>query len=418
MKQAIFAATITLLAAPADGQDHLGMQCISDEDCLQHVDSSSKHCSTFCVDGYCSAWDKPFPPVLTFKTNMKVEQKNFKLREGEELERVFKDPPHFYQKDLMEGRFFEVTEGSDTVLEVKYPSEYFKMAAHLQEESDGSVGSSSRDEKLGKSKTELPGEDHPNLDDNLDLASLGLRLDGTDVGPAVTNPFANPFANRRGLRAIQNQGVDRRHVTNHEDYPWRMNGRLSMGCTASLIGNRVLLTAAHCVWDRETNSWGGFPQFSAGQDGNDRPYGSKQVWKMTIPAGYQTCSTLSSCRAHDWAVLVLRSTEALNVGYFGFSTSKGYLNLAGYPQSKNRELWYDHCPLHSDEGNWIKHRCDTEPGNSGSAIYRISNGNRYVVAVHGGGYTNQWNRGADVAGTTSSAGRLYDRMLDYRNRYG
>jgi V8-like Glu-specific endopeptidase len=320
---------------------------------------------------------------------------------------VYSNAPTHFPKLMVEGKFFEAVEGAKELVEVKFSEDFLKFSKALEDPREPGTVPGAKEEPATTGQTE-----------NIPGAGTADTQVYDDAGSASTNQV---FGSVRNLLAIQNQGFDRVHVGTNgaRRYPWRMNGRLSMGCTAALIGNRVLLTAAHCVWDKETNSWASFPTFSAGQDGATRPYGSKQVWRMTIPAGYMSCSTNNDCRAHDWAVLVLREDQALNVGYFGFSNVKdGQLNLAGYPQSKNREMWYDHCPLFSDEGAWIKHRCDTEPGNSGSAIYKIKNGNRYVVAVHGGGYTGQWNRGADVNGRTSSAGRLYDRMLAERMRYG
>jgi len=403
--------SIRLCAQPQD------IPCVSDEDCLQHpVLWREKECPRFCLDGFCRPWDtnKKYPPILTLRTSIPVSHKDFKLREEEELERIYEKPPRFFDEKELNGKFFAVVQGAADMLEIKFPEEAFRAAKELQVE-DGVVPGIAVD-GFTDPKQEVERDLSIDKDDDLISDPEPWWSTYSDSGSTRTQLFEHKG---RRLTAIQNQGFDRVHVTNHASYPWRMNGRLSMGCTASLIGNRVLLTAAHCVWDRDTNSWGSFPTFAAGQDGTEQPYGRKQVFRMVIPAGYMTCRTFSSCRAHDWAVLTLREDQALNVGYFGFSTLiDGQLNLAGYPQSKNRELWYDHCPLHSDEGAWIKHRCDTERGNSGSAIYKIKNGNRYVVAVHGGGYEDRWNRGADVAGRTSSAGRLFDRMLLERMMYG
>lgn len=389
------------------------VRCVSDEDCLQHP-ALSKDCPQFCNDGFCGPNDKGSAPVLRLRTGIKVDHSRFKLREGEELERVFESPPEFYPKGQLDGRFFEVVQSSEEVLEVKYPRDYFEVAARMLESSPGAVDGD-KDEPNPKQG------DHEDLDGDLDGQGNDFGNDfgfGDTVFPGGSTVFGGGFLTKRGL-AIQGDAPARWHPSNTARSPWRRNGRLSMGCTAALIGNRVLVTAAHCVWDRDTNSWGSFPLFSAGQDGSAKPYGDVRVVRMTIPAGYQTCSNNNECRAHDWAVLAIHRDDRLNVGYFGFSTRKANtLNLAGYPQSKSRELWYDSCPLFSDEGKWIKHRCDTEPGNSGSGIYKIVNGKRYVVAIHGGGYTDLWNRGADVDGRTSSAGRLFDRMLAYRREFG
>jgi glutamyl endopeptidase len=395
----------------------VAVRCVSDEECLQNYALSRQGCPQFCVDGFCAPNPNPEePPVLRLKTGMKVDHSQFKLRSDEELEKLFRYPPQHFSKGELDGRFFEVVEGSPEVLEVKYPEKFFEISARLLESAPGVVDGD-KDEAITHNgdHEDLDGKLDGNSDtdfDDFDLDSFA-GLDLTSFGGL------SEFGVKRGLK-VMGDSPDRWRPSNTAANPWRRNGRLSMGCTAALIGNRVLITAAHCVWDKATNSWSNFPTFAAGQDGNNKPFGDVRVVRMTIPAGYQTCSSGSDCRAHDWAVLAIHRDDRLNVGYFGFSTSKGNsrLNLAGYPASKNRQLWYDHCPLLSDEGKWIKHRCDTEPGNSGSGIYKIVNGHRYVVAVHGGGFPNLWNRGADVDGRTSSAGRLFDRMLAYRREFG
>lgn len=436
----------TLLESSIQPLPTTRVRCISDEDCLQRI--TKEMCPLFCIDGICKPHDKPHPPVLRLKTGEKADFSKFKLREGEELEKVYEDPPVFFPRvsnDPKHEHFFELTDGSDDILEVRYPADFFRLAQKNLENPKFPGHVDGRGDESTTTDGDVERGFRSPFDDDDDLpTTVGTTTtipSTTTTMPSTTTTgfdFGDFFASGRGRRlfqaeqeeedtnrrllAIQDESPDRWRVTNTEDHPWRRNGRLSVGCTGAMIGNRVLVTAAHCVWDRDTNSWASFPiYFAAGQDGSTyKPYGDARVWKMTIPRGYQTCSSNNECRAHDWAVLVLYDWAALSVGYFGFSTHIGSsrLNLAGYPASKSRQLWYDHCPLYSDEGDWIKHRCDTERGNSGSGIYKIVSGSRYIVAIHGGGYAYSWNRGADVDGDTSSAGRLFDRMLAYRQEFG
>jgi len=354
------------------------------------------------------------------------------VKEGRELEDLFNKPKKsFYPRDH-DTSDYELYDHSDELVRVQYPTDYVAMASKLLENrlDPGHVRGALDELHEGVGVTK------DGVEVNVPKSAGGFRIPSgrfnftaastTSRGTSLPNVGRSSSSNNiyfgRRLLALQGQSPDRWHVNNNAGSPWRRNGRLSMGCTGALIGNRVIITAAHCLYDRETDTYASWPlYFAAGQDGNEKPYGDARVYMRYVPSGYRTCTTASSCRAHDWAILVLYDWAELNVGYFGFSTSIGgsTLNLAGYPQSKNRELWYDHCPLHSDMGKWIKHKCDTEPGNSGSGIYKIKNGSRYVVAVHGGGYAYQWNRGADVDGKTAGSGdRMFDKMLAYRQTYG
>lgn len=49
-------------------------------------------------------------------------------------------------------------------------------------------------------------------------------------------------------------GVDDRMAITSTGTPWRMIGRLSNGCTGTLVGRDLVLTAAHCVYDRDAQA--------------------------------------------------------------------------------------------------------------------------------------------------------------------
>ena len=68
---------------------------------------------------------------------------------------------------------------------------------------------------------------------------------------------------------------------------------------------------------------------------------------------------------------------------------------AGYPGDKPAgELWYDARRIDSVNSRKVYYDIDTAGGQSGSAVYRIVNGQRYAFAIHayGGATTNSGTR--------------------------
>lgn len=54
-------------------------------------------------------------------------------------------------------------------------------------------------------------------------------------------------------------GSDYRQVLDSTEYPWRALGRVDRGgegyCTGTLIGEKLVMTAAHCVWSARQQDW-------------------------------------------------------------------------------------------------------------------------------------------------------------------
>ena len=72
----------------------------------------------------------------------------------------------------------------------------------------------------------------------------------------------------------------RQQVLNTTDHPFRTVGLISMdggSCTGTLIGPHHVLTAGHCVYNIETDQWYQNLDFTPGQEGYNRPYGTVGV---------------------------------------------------------------------------------------------------------------------------------------------
>lgn len=189
----------------------------------------------------------------------------------------------------------------------------------------------------------------------------------------------------------------------------------SARCTATKIGPRHLITAAHCV---HTGVFGALMQrdWWPGQDGANgifgsaAPNGARNIQWYWIPSRWKDFSDPN----RDFAILILFDTAAnANLGWFGYKVDSNLAGdstrLYGYPgwgntcansalpnNSCGNSMWGMTSTINwtSDAMAYYSH--DTQPGQSGSAVYDYNNGNRQIVAVHKGAYTPLENRGVKV----------------------
>lgn len=215
-------------------------------------------------------------------------------------------------------------------------------------------------------------------------------------------------------------------IANSRVDPYAAIGRLSFGCTGTLISSRVLLTAAHCYYNGTGKYWYKYSNqvFSPAQNGaTSKPFGSFDVLSVNVATAYIN-NAKSGQSQDDWAIVVLKSAarglDGSKPGWFGFEVVSpvwglSFANVTGYPQSKNEEMWTDGCVMVEDWGSpgpsstRAFHLCDTEPGDSGAPIHI----GKVTQAIHSGAANSKenWNRACQIEEHIKTA------LLSFKAKY-
>ena len=167
--------------------------------------------------------------------------------------------------------------------------------------------------------------------------------------------------------------------------------------TAFIVGKRIAMTAAHCVYDALNDSWDTeayiLPHASANTTNSNIIANGTRVLKAIIPTLYKATPTV----ANDWAILIVEDDIGTANGVLPLDCSTPVVGtevyVLGYPlvgiNSSANTMHKSPGEITYVSSNNIRHICDTASGNSGSPVIRQSvvNGTtRYnVVAVHTGG---------------------------------
>ena len=166
-------------------------------------------------------------------------------------------------------------------------------------------------------------------------------------------------------------------------------------CSGTHLGNGYVLTAGHCFLEGAATSsiknqacpttkiyWGyrGSPS-----TGSPKP----------VVTGVSQCTKIiyaELTEGRDFAIFQVDKAPTAKVSIAAESARTAQntkLTIFGYPQGRPLE-WSQYCPLKKNtvapvigSASRFAHQCDTEPGNSGSAIMAIgANGQAKVVGVH------------------------------------
>jgi hypothetical protein len=281
-----------------------------------------------------------------------------------------------------------------------------KYAVHLQRspELDALMAERIDDELDSLSPLPDPEPDmmfDPNPDDSIGVAAAPLIVGASDSRipiPIVNNDKGGWYATIGLLTKSGSPTAATSHL-----------------CTATLIGLRTVLTAAHCivVGDDLYRSVSFHPRANRSGGTLTFPWGSFtfiDTDNVVVPNAYfdNACyDTLTTgCAAHDWAVITFnRPSAAADLKFFMRYAAKYASGLPpmknrGYPACSDAANRPDPCvrgTLYGDKQSCtlrrrfgadnlhntrVTHTCDTSQGHSGSPIYGYFDNKPIIIGVH------------------------------------
>jgi len=203
---------------------------------------------------------------------------------------------------------------------------------------------------------------------------------------------------------------DRVKITNTAVYPWRVHASLLIIArdgsrwigTAWFIGPHTLMTAGHVVYIKNSgvagrDGWVRSIDVMPGRNGNSLPYGTVTSSNFRSVTGW----TNNGNQNYDYGAIIIPTNLGNTTGWLGFGVYTDAVllnsvgNISGYPGDKpTGTQWYDAHRIATVNSRKVYYDIDTAGGQSGSAVYRITNKGRYAFAIHayGGATTNSGTR--------------------------
>ncbi|WP_271271868.1 trypsin-like serine peptidase [Aliamphritea hakodatensis] len=190
-----------------------------------------------------------------------------------------------------------------------------------------------------------------------------------------------------------------RVVVSGDVFPWRAIGRINLAgrgyCTATLIARDVVLTAAHCLWNRDMGRW--YPlqylKFVVGMNGKNvqAVAGIKRmlVSRAFSAAVSQAAKPWLDVRS-DWALLRLDKPLGDMLGSVSLATgmrpSVGMPVVhAGYRYDRQEVLTVQQrCVITGiyDRQRLLRSNCQSGYGDSGGPLLFRQEGRWYVLGLH------------------------------------
>lgn len=256
------------------------------------------------------------------------------------------------------------------------------------------------------------GEPGAGADD--DAAAGFPALTGAAAEAAVAEASIAPA----GTAGVYTSFTGNKYAEMWKKFPYRPIGKLFFNagyCSASVIGDNVIVTAAHCVFDTATNTWYNNFSFCPAHKAGACPYGSypwTQAWVLT---NYINAPNFASAIRWDVAIIILGTPGGKSVdnvtGWLGRSWNFDYNQLIttiGYPAAKEGGKYSYVCIAETFAAGTdvMEMGCDSGPGHSGGPWIKsfkpyVSGANNYANNVMSYYYTS-----GPKAGNTMGAARF------------